>query len=137
VSKRQLIQEDESRITSEVQRNVGRKWLICIVLVSSFALLPGIWIARNTALTGVPVVSTIEGYNLLHFRAAAALAFDRNITLAAAQADLEGQITAIRGGGAFQKRVELSDQDPLCNTREGRWFRPVRANAVAVGTREG
>jgi hypothetical protein len=39
--------------------------------------LAGGWIARNAAVAGAPVLSTIEGTNLLYYRAAGALARER------------------------------------------------------------
>lgn len=47
-----------------------------MVLVASFVLLPGWWTARNLRETGVPVLSSLAGINLLQYRAAATLAIN-------------------------------------------------------------
>lgn len=47
---------------------------VLIAFALSFLLIVGAWVGRNYALTGVPIVSTIEGTDLLYWRAASALA---------------------------------------------------------------
>jgi len=47
---------------------------VLVAFALSFGLTVGPWVGRNYALTGVPLVSTIEGTNLLYHRAASALA---------------------------------------------------------------
>ena len=47
---------------------------VLMAFALSFGLTVGPWVGRNYALTGVPLVSTIEGTNLLYHRAASALA---------------------------------------------------------------
>lgn len=57
------------------------------VLIPAVALT-GSWILRNDATSGVPVFSTIEGKNLLFFRAAGTLAESEGISIAKARARL-------------------------------------------------
>jgi 4-amino-4-deoxy-L-arabinose transferase-like glycosyltransferase len=47
---------------------------VLMAFALSFLLIVGTWVGRNYALTGVPIVSTIEGTDLLYYRAASALA---------------------------------------------------------------
>ena len=47
------------------------------MLAAGFILPVGLLVARNTAITGVPFVSTIEGANLLYYRAAGVLAAEQ------------------------------------------------------------
>jgi len=47
---------------------------VLMAFALSFLLIVGAWVGRNYALTGVPIVSTIQGTDLLYWRAASALA---------------------------------------------------------------
>ena len=65
-----------------VQRQPWRRRLINSGIVMLAFLVPvGGWIVRNERTTGVAVLSTIEGRDLLRFRASHALAFDRGISI--------------------------------------------------------
>ncbi|MCZ2110757.1 MAG: glycosyltransferase family 39 protein, partial [Dehalococcoidia bacterium] len=44
------------------------------LLAAGMLFLPGLWIARNSVVTGVPIMSTVEGTNMLEFRGAAIIA---------------------------------------------------------------
>lgn len=80
-----------------------------IVLVGAFALafsLPvGAWFVRNQAVGGVTTFSTIEGTNLLDYRAAASIAEEQGLSLsqgrARARAALEARIEPGTTGAAF------------------------------------
>jgi 4-amino-4-deoxy-L-arabinose transferase-like glycosyltransferase len=49
---------------------------VAAAMVLGFALSAGAWVARNEVETGVPIVSTIDGYNMLQYRAVGALVED-------------------------------------------------------------
>lgn len=51
------------------------------VFLLAFTLPVGGWIARNYALTGVPIFTTVESINLLRFRAAPAMAEEEQISV--------------------------------------------------------
>src|SRR5262249_52824376 len=51
------------------------------IVLLAFIIPVGGWIVRNERTTGVAVLSTIEGRDLLRFRASHALAFDRGISI--------------------------------------------------------
>jgi hypothetical protein len=67
----------------------GGQWLrrlvFTLVLVVSFAIPVGGWIARNANVTGVPLLTTADGVSLLYFRAALAVAEDEGIPFQDAQ----------------------------------------------------
>ena len=54
----------------------ARSALLAAVVLAGFAMPVGAWVARNVVKTGVPTVSTIDGHNMLHFRAVGALVED-------------------------------------------------------------
>jgi 4-amino-4-deoxy-L-arabinose transferase-like glycosyltransferase len=49
---------------------------VAVAMVLGFALPAGAWVVRNDVKTGVPIVSTIDGYNMLQYRAVGALVED-------------------------------------------------------------
>jgi 4-amino-4-deoxy-L-arabinose transferase-like glycosyltransferase len=51
------------------------------VFLLAFALPVGGWIARNYAVTGVPVFTTVESINLLNYRAAPAMAEEEHVSI--------------------------------------------------------
>lgn len=67
--------------------------IACAVL-GPWLLLVGGWAARNLAYTGVPTISTIVGTNLLHYRAAGALAEATGVPIEQARRDLETELAA-------------------------------------------
>ena len=50
-----------------------RTGAIALVFILGFALPSGAWLIRNYAKTGVPIISTIDGHNMLQYRAVGAL----------------------------------------------------------------
>ena len=72
-------------------RSLARNRLWAGLLAPVF-LLAGGWIARNAAVTGVPLLSTIQGVNLLEYRAAGALAHESAVTLEAARDELRARL---------------------------------------------
>jgi hypothetical protein len=71
---------------------VAPSWRIGAALLVPFLLLVGGWMARNGVITGVPVLSTIEGVNLLEYRAAGAIAEEEDVSLDQARARLRDQL---------------------------------------------
>jgi Dolichyl-phosphate-mannose-protein mannosyltransferase len=61
---------------------------LAAALLLPFIVVVGGWIGRNAAVTGVPLLSTIDGINLLEYRAAGALAEDQGLSLDEARARL-------------------------------------------------
>lgn len=53
--------------------NARARLIAAAALAVGFIVLTGGWIARNATQTGVPVLSTIDGTNMLHYRAVGAL----------------------------------------------------------------
>lgn len=47
--------------------------IVALAVVVGFAVPTGAWVARNDVKTGVPVLSTIDGHNMLQYRAVGAL----------------------------------------------------------------
>lgn len=72
----------------------ARRPAVLIALLLPFALIAGGWIARNAVVAGAPVLSTIEGTNLLYYRAAGALAEERGTPIEETRAELEREIRA-------------------------------------------
>lgn len=72
----------------------ARRPAVVIALLLPFALIAGGWIARNALVAGAPVLSTIEGTNLLYYRAAGALAEERGARIEETRAELEREIKA-------------------------------------------
>jgi 4-amino-4-deoxy-L-arabinose transferase-like glycosyltransferase len=85
------------------------------VFLLAFALPVGGWIARNYALTGVPIFTTVESINLLNYRAAPAMAEEEHISIEEAERRLSetlksrtpegmnrGQISRLEASLAFE-----------------------------------
>ena len=72
----------------------ARRPAVLIALLLPFALIAGGWITRNALVAGAPVLSTIEGTNLLYYRAAGALAEERGAPIEQTRAELEREIVA-------------------------------------------
>ena len=74
----------------------GGRWrkrlAFAIALLLVFAIPVGGWIVRNTAVSGVPVLSAGEGTNLLYFRAASALGDAEGLSFTDAQKQLRGLV---------------------------------------------
>lgn len=82
-----------------------RRVLVVVTLVLSFSAPVALWVGRNAAATGVPLVSTIEGTNLLLYRAAPALARDDGTPVAVARARLSAELTRKVGPHASAART--------------------------------
>jgi Dolichyl-phosphate-mannose-protein mannosyltransferase len=72
-------------------RATGRSKLVAS-LMTPFLLLVGGWIARNGIVTGVPLLSTIEGTNMLDYRAAGTLARVEGIPIEEARVRLRDRL---------------------------------------------
>jgi 4-amino-4-deoxy-L-arabinose transferase-like glycosyltransferase len=68
--------------------------LACLVLTVAFALPVGTWVARNLVVTGHPVFSTIQDYNMAYYRGAYAIAAEDHVTVEQAIQVLRSSITA-------------------------------------------
>ena len=81
-----------------------RRALAAAVVLAAFAIPVGLWMARNARVTGVAVVSTIEGHNLLDYRAADAVAIDTGASRVdvARRLDAEAAAHAPRGANAAE-----------------------------------
>jgi 4-amino-4-deoxy-L-arabinose transferase-like glycosyltransferase len=81
------------------------------VLVIAFAVPVGGWIIRNERTTGVFILSTIEGRDLLRFRAAHALAFEEGIPVGTARDRLLAKVERESEGKnpAERSRAETSE----------------------------
>ena len=77
----------------------------------AFLVPVGGWVVRNERTTGVAVLSTIEGRDLLRFRAANASAFDRGIPVAQARRELIDRVNRETSGdnAAERSRAETSE----------------------------
>ncbi len=62
---------------------------LAAVFLAGFAPPVAGWIARNHTVGGVAVISTVEGHNMLFYRAADAVARERGITWAEARTEME------------------------------------------------
>jgi hypothetical protein len=80
------------------------------IVMLAFLVPVGGWIVRNERTTGVAVLSTIEGRDLLQFRASPALAFDNGIPVETARRDLIDEVDRdARGKNAAEySRTETS-----------------------------
>jgi len=54
--------------------------LLGLVFLTAFSMFPGAWMVRNYQWTGIPRLSKKQGDNLLHYRAAGAVAEARDIS---------------------------------------------------------
>ena len=61
-------------------------------LLAPVFLLAGGWVARNAAVTGIPLLSTIQGVNLLEYRAAGAIAHESKVPLETARDQLRSRL---------------------------------------------
>jgi len=98
-------------------------WLLCSrqpwrqrliasgIVLLAFIIPVGGWIVRNERTTGVAVLSTIEGRDLLRFRASHALAFDRSISITQARRQLIDKVDRDAQGdnAAAYSRAETSE----------------------------
>jgi 4-amino-4-deoxy-L-arabinose transferase-like glycosyltransferase len=88
-----------------------RRLLNSGIVMLAFLVPVGGWIVRNERTTGVAVLSTIEGRDLLRFRASHALAFDRGISVTKARQDLIAKVDAETKGdnSAEYNRTETAE----------------------------
>jgi hypothetical protein len=87
-----------------------RRLVLSAVFVGGFAIPVGGWVIRNAVETGVPIVSTIEGANMLDYRAAGALT-EEGATAAAARAQVRRRFArevSPSANAADRSRTELS-----------------------------
>jgi 4-amino-4-deoxy-L-arabinose transferase-like glycosyltransferase len=87
----------------------GRRLPLALALLAPYLLLAGGWVLRNARVAGAPVLSTIEGTNLLYYRAAGALAEERGVAIEDARAELEREMAARVPPGAsaaVKSRIE-------------------------------
>jgi 4-amino-4-deoxy-L-arabinose transferase-like glycosyltransferase len=68
--------------------------IACVVLAVAFAMPVGTWVARNEVLTGHPVFSTIQAYDLADYRGAYAIVEEDKVTLNHARRSIHSQVTA-------------------------------------------
>jgi len=78
----------------------ARRPAIAAALLVPFLCLAGGWIVRNRLVADAPVLSTIEGTNLLYYRAAGALAEERGVTIEETRAELEDEMKQRVPGGS-------------------------------------
>lgn len=99
------------------------------VFLLTFALPVGGWIIRNHRVTGVPIVSTVEGINLLYYRAAGAVAEDEGLSWSEARRRLrvtfEERIQAGMNRAELSRHARLLAFETLIN-------HPVGAGVAAV-----
>lgn len=69
-------------------------WRHVLTVLLLFLLPVGSWMARNHATTGVATLTTIEGINMLRYRAAGALAYSKGIPYEKARDQLEQDFEA-------------------------------------------
>ncbi|MDQ3974569.1 MAG: glycosyltransferase family 39 protein [Actinomycetota bacterium] len=74
--------------------DLRRRVVLALAFLAVAALPPAGWVARNAAVTGVPLLSTVESLNLLHYRAAGAVAEEQDISLNRARLRLQQQLDA-------------------------------------------
>jgi 4-amino-4-deoxy-L-arabinose transferase-like glycosyltransferase len=77
-----------------------RRVVLAAGLLGPFLLLTGAWVARNAAMTGVPMLSTIQGLNFLEYRAVGAMAWDLGIPVEEARRRLRGELARVVPTGA-------------------------------------
>jgi 4-amino-4-deoxy-L-arabinose transferase-like glycosyltransferase len=76
-----------------LERNSLRKAaLVTVCFLVGFGVLSGGWIIRNYQTTGLTAISSVQGINLLYYRAAGALVESEHISLSAARARLRRQL---------------------------------------------
>jgi len=76
-----------------VERNSLRKAaLVAVCFLVGFGVPTGAWIIRNYETTGLTAISSVQGINLLYYRAAGALVESEHISLSAARARLRRQL---------------------------------------------
>jgi 4-amino-4-deoxy-L-arabinose transferase-like glycosyltransferase len=97
------------------RRRTGRA-LAAAVLLLAFAVPVGLWTARNAGETGVATVSTIQGNNLLDYRAADALAIDSGTSRQAADRILHADVAKRLTPGENVARVSQVETSVALHT---------------------
>lgn len=76
------------------RKDLRRAAVVAVSFIVGFGLVAGGWVIRNDVLGGVPTISTIEGHNLLYFRAVGALEEGQNLTPPQAYSYVSAQVRA-------------------------------------------
>lgn len=71
---------------------LGRAVAVGAVLSASFLVLVGGWVVRNQATSGVATFSTVQGLNMLEYRAAGSIAEDDGIPVTVARQRVRGAL---------------------------------------------
>ena len=86
----------------------ARRPAVLLAFLAPSVLITGGWIARNGLVAGAPVLSTIEGTNLLYYRAAGALAEERGASIEETRAELASEMNArVAAGSSAAERSRL------------------------------
>ncbi len=92
----------------------ARRLAVLLALLLPFGLLSGGWIARNWAVAAAPVLSTIEGTNLLYYRAAGALAEERGVAIDETRRELELEMKQrVPAGATAAERSQIESARAL------------------------
>jgi 4-amino-4-deoxy-L-arabinose transferase-like glycosyltransferase len=94
--------------------NGRRRTREAVVFVTAFAVLVGGWMVRNLWLTGYATLSTIDGTNILYYRAIGAIAEESGRSRRALELEMQGRMAELFPDGAnpglvnqYQKREGL------------------------------
>jgi 4-amino-4-deoxy-L-arabinose transferase-like glycosyltransferase len=109
--------------------------LVVVCFLVGFSVLAGGWIIRNYETTHVATISSIEGDNLLYYRAAGALEESEHISLSAARAELSRQLKRKLPPKANPGQVAQAEQTlgiTVIREHPTGYFKEVLAGAVRL-----
>jgi 4-amino-4-deoxy-L-arabinose transferase-like glycosyltransferase len=92
------------------RRHVKNAAVVALSFLIGFGALTGAWVIRNDVIGGVATISTIEGYNLLYYRAVGALEESKNVPLVEAQKEMTQQLQAKLPPHATPGQIDKTEQ---------------------------
>jgi 4-amino-4-deoxy-L-arabinose transferase-like glycosyltransferase len=92
------------------RKDLKKAVLVALSFLIGFGVLAGGWVIRNDVVANDPTVSTIEGYNLLYYRAAGALQESQGISITQARLDLARQLATKLHANATPGEIDKTEQ---------------------------
>lgn len=94
-----------------VSQSRGRKALMAAALLIGFCVPVGAWVVRNAEIAGGPMVSSVDSYNLLAYRAAGAVAAETGVTMDEASRALTDQLRSRVRPGDSEYAIAAVERD--------------------------
>jgi hypothetical protein len=103
--------------------DLRRAIVVALSFLVGFGVVAGGWVVRNDVMGGDPTISTIEGYNLLYYRAVGALEEGQGLTSQRAYAEVSKDLRAELPPRATPDQIDRAEQSVarsiLVNNPEG------------------